>query len=101
MIKSLQDNKTARAKARFFGRLILRLMLAAVIGVIAGKLFLSTVHPEPQATGGGVPRQQEPSPQSPGRLKMASKSKISVADKDGVESALPSSESLLAFPLSD
>lgn len=90
MRKSLQNGKARHAKARFVGRLILRLVLAAVIGGITGKLILTRVHPEHRESGVAIPDRETSPRQSPRRLEMEARSKEISANQELIESNLPS-----------
>jgi len=90
MRKSFQNGKAVRKKARFFGRLVVRLMLAVVIGVITGKLLLSSIHPEHQDTGVVTPEHEAKPLQSPRRLKMEARLREITASQELNESDLPS-----------
>jgi hypothetical protein len=90
MRKSLQNGKVRRVKARFVGRLILRLVLAAVIGVFTGKLFLSGVHQYHQAVGSAMQKQATKPVRSSERLETKSGQTADTAGKDPIDSDLPS-----------
>ena len=90
MRKSFQKGKTSSGKVRVSGKLILRLMLAAVIGLFTGKLLLSNKRPEPQDTEVAMTEHQAKAPRSSRRVEIEAKSKASAATFEPADSYLPS-----------